>query len=216
MGVGIPIAYDDEWITDNWNKVRNWQKLCESYNRIHETEIKYNTFKSHCNRELALNYHYSDEQIAWLKQNYPALGRIKCAEKFNKRFGENKSAQAIKLACQKMGLRVTEERRKARAIENTRQVIYEIGEVVIKTHGEPYMKTNDGWVRVKTINYGNVPKGHIIIHLDGDPENCKRENLMAIPRSTSARMTKNGFWSENSEITKTGVICCKLEEIISD
>lgn len=215
MGAGIPIAYDDEWIIDNWQETRNWLKLCESYNQIHRTNIKYNTFKSHCNRELALNYHYSDEQVSWLKENYPVLGRVKCAEAFNKKFNENKTAGAIKIACQKMGLRVTEERRKARAFENTGKTIHEIGKVVVGTHGEPYIKTVDGWIRLKNINYGEVPDGCIVIHLDGDQKNCNKENLVAIPRSISARMTKNKFWSENANITKTGVLCCTLEEIVN-
>lgn len=215
MGAGIPIAYDDEWIINNWQGFRNWKKLCERYNQDHGTNIGYNTFKSHCNRELAINYHYSNEQIEWLKKNYPVFGRIKCTEEFNKKFDENRTVNSIKVVCVRMGLKVTEERRKVIPIENYGTVVHEIGKIVTGTHGEPYVKTENGWIRVKNLNYGKIPDGYIIIHLDGNPRNCRRENLKAISRSISARMTKNNFWSKSPEITKTGVLCCTLDEILS-
>lgn len=213
MGAGFPIAYDNEWIIENWRNFRNWKKLCERYNLEHGTNISYNTFKSHCNRELAINYHYSNEQIEWLRENYPVLGRVKCTKEFNKKFCENRTVGAIKLVCIRMDLKVTEERRKARAFENTGKIVHEIGKIVSGTHGEPYVKTKNGWVRVKNVNYGEVPDGYNIIHLDGDRENCSKENLAAIPKSICARMTANRFWSKDKEITKTGVLCCTLEEI---
>lgn len=215
MSKGIPIRYDDDWIVTQWQKVRNWKRLCNEYNREHGTEIGYNTFKSHCNRELSLNYHYTEEQQTWLIQHYPTLGRVKTTKLFNETFKENRSVDAIKILCLKLGLKVTEERKRERAVENTNRY-YNIGAVVKKTHGEPYVKTEDGWKRLKDLEYGEKPKGHVIAHLDNNPDNYNRENLIAIPRSISIRMSKNKFWSDEPVITKTGILCLTLEEALKE
>lgn len=208
--------YDDEWILENWKIHKNWLKLCNAYNLEHNTNIKYNTFKSHCNRELILGFKYSDEQKAWLCENYPKLGRVKTAEKFNEVFSENKTPHAIKVICQKMGLRVTFERRQARAIENTGKLVHDIGTIVPKSHGELYKKTIDGWVRLKNINYGKpIPKDKAIIHLDNNVLNCEKDNLVAVDRTILARMTANKFWSSDKEITQTGLLCCELEAVLN-
>ena len=216
MGRGIYLSYDDEWIEANWPKYRNWLNLCNAYNEFHGTSIKYNTFKSHCNRELSLNYHYSDEQKRWLAENYPKLGRVKCAEEFNAVFGEFRTVNAIKVECVKLGLLVSDKRKKDRAIENTGR-FHEVGTVVrrgSKTKGEAYVKTEDGWKREKDLAYGKKPDGYILIHLDNDVTNNSSDNIRAIPRSINARMTANRFWSADPVITETGILCCELEEAL--
>lgn len=209
MGAGMPITYDDEWIVDNWMAYRNWSKLCKAYNDTHGTNLNYNTFKSHCNRTLSLNYHYSTEQLVWLRENYPQYGRT-CTEEFNRIFHENRSAQAIKNQCLRMGIHVTTERRKKTAIENTGRW-HPVGTIIRRMHDEPYIKTENGWKRLKDINYGDKPEGHIIIHLDGNVDNYDKSNLLAIPRNVNAKMTLNRFWSQFPEVTKAGVLCCELE-----
>lgn len=216
------IFYDDEWILANWKSYPTWDVMRDAYNKEHGTLIEFYAFRNHCNRylklnrdkEYGLNKHYSDEQIDWLKVNYPKLGRVKCTEEFNKLFNENRTVQAIKIQCvKKLKLKVTEERRKARAF-NTGKV-HPVGSTVCKTHGEPYIKCADGtWKRVKDIIYGDKPKGYMVIHLDGDTNNNCKDNLVAIPRSIAGRMSYNKFWSEFPEVTKTGIICCELEEAI--
>jgi len=207
-----PVRYDDDWIVAHWEPLRNWLKLRDEYNRVHGTDIKYSTFKAHCNVKLGLNYHYSEEQLEWLKENYPKLGRIKAAKIFNEKFSENKSAWAIKNMCQRMGLRVTEERHSEIAIENSGRY-HPVGAVRPMAHGEPYVKTEDGWVPVKEQVMGKQ-KGKILVFLDGNQNNVEKNNLMFITRAVSARMTKNEFWSENPEITKTGILCCELEGMV--
>lgn len=215
MPAGIRITYDNEWIIENWQSFRNWSKLCKAYNEVHGTDIGYSSFKSHCNRELELNYHYSDEQLQWLRENYPSLGRCKCAEAFNKKFCENRTPEALKVVCGQMGLKVTAERKREATIENT-QRYHEQGTIVKKQHGEPYIKTKDGWKRLKDLVYGEKPDGYIIAHLDGNPNNYEKDNLIAIPRSISVKMAKNKFWSDCPVITKTGIMCLTLEEAIKE
>lgn len=209
------ISYEDAWILDNWEKHKNWLSLRNEYNRVHKTDIVYTTFKSHCNMKLGLNFMYTEEQKQWLINNYPKLGRVKAAEHFNKIFTTNKTPQAIKAQCIKLGLKVDSDRRKQKAIENTGR-FHPIGTEVPKSHGEIYVKTENGFVRKKNLVYGKVPKGYSLVHLDGDRKNCDKENLMPLSRQQLALMTANRLWSSNPTITKTGVICCKLQEVLND
>ena len=214
MSAGINIPYDDEWILSRWGGVRNWAVLCREYNAAHGSNIGYNTFKSHCNRELGLNYHYSEEQDEWLKENYPHLGRRKTTEAFNKRFKTNKTAQAIKLHCNKnLNLRVTEERRKQVPVENSGRS-HPIGTVMVKGNYGVVEKTANGWERITDRVIGKAPKGCRTIHLDGDILNNDASNLVHMSFERCALMTRYELWSVHSTITKTGIKWCELYEKI--
>lgn len=62
-----------------------------------------------------------------------------------------------------------------------------------------------------------VKKGEnqVIVHIDGNKNNNDPDNLFIASRSTLGRMLKNQFWSDNPTITKTGLICCELEELLN-
>ncbi len=214
MSAGNPIIYDDDWIIANWQAIRNWKQLQEAYNSSHSSRIGYATFKAHCNMKLGLNFMYTQEQEEWLKENFPKLGRIATTQQFNKRFGTSKTVQAIKVHCVCMGLRVTNDRRSMTAIENTGRY-HPVGTIVLGSHDEPYVKTDEGWKRLKEI-VCHRGKGKVVIHLDGNPANCDPDNLMAVTRAVLIKMSKNRFWSEEKEITRTGVCWCELSEAIRE
>lgn len=209
----MAIEYDDKWIAERWECTHNWLTLCREYNSAHGTSIGYNTFKSHCNRELSLNYHYSDEQEKWLKENYPKLGRVECSRLFNEKFGTTKSVNAVKIKCISMGLKVSEARLKAKAIENTKRY-HEIGTVKVMGNNGLCEKTENGWERVADKVIGKAPKGHRIVHLDGNILNNDIENLQIASFTTCGYMTANNLWSEHPKITESGLIWCKLAEAL--
>lgn len=213
MPSGVRISYDEEWILAHWETYRNWNRLCIAYNREHGTDIGYNTFKSHCQRN-GLNFRYTNEQIEWLKENYPNLGCVKTAEAFNETFNEKRSAIAIKVKCKKLGLKVVEQRKKDRAKENTGRY-HEDGTITEKQHGELYKKIDGEWFRVKELVMGKPPKGYTIVHLDCDIKNNEVENLQFVKKGHTIMMAKYGFWSESREITKTGLLACELKELIN-
>lgn len=218
MGKRYPVRYDDEWIVAHRASAQNWRAVCNEYNKAHGTYVNYNTFRSHCNiiglNRIDINFRYSDEQIEWLKENYPILGRVKTTKAFNEKFKDNKTSRAIGRKCILMGLRVTEGRKKERAIENTGRY-HEVGTVSIGANGDPYVKKESGWIPVKYIVAGKQ-KEKILVHLDGDKSNNSLKNLTFITRKVSARMLENRFWSKNPEITRTGIICCELEQALKE
>lgn len=214
MPRGKHLEWDDAWIEARWDSVRNWLTLCREYNETHGTDRKYNTFKAHCNRELGLNYHYTEEQKGWLKENFPHLGRCKTSVEFEKKFGQYRSPQAIKIYCNKvLGLRVTRERKAEIAVENTGRH-HPVGTVMIVGNNGLCEKTECGWERIADRVVGKAPSGYRIVHLDGDITNNRIENLKHLSFAHCALMTRYNFWSSNPEITETAIKWCDLHETV--
>lgn len=57
---------------------------------------------------------------------------------------------------------------------------------------------------------GPVPKGYVVITLDGDKTNCDISNLAIITRGQLTTLTKKGLRFDNAELTKTGILIATL------
>lgn len=60
-------------------------------------------------------------------------------------------------------------------------------------------------------HYGPVPKGHMIIFLDGNPLNCDISNLKCVARDVHLYMNQYRFYKHSSEITEAGIAVCESE-----
>lgn len=208
--------YEDSWILTNWEDYRNWSNLCKAYNALFNTNINYHTFKSHCNRELGLNFTYSEDEISWLRENYPRLGKYECTAEFNKVFNTNRTINGVTAKCKKLGFHVSNERKRETVIKNTGNY-HEPGTILDKGRGYLFIKRTDGkWVQLQRYLTG-ADEGYedtAVIFLDGNKRNFEPENLMMIPKRYLGLMTKNKFWSEFSEVTKTGLVWCELYDVL--
>ena len=57
----------------------------------------------------------------------------------------------------------------------------------------------------------------MVVTLDGNTLNAAPENLIAIPKSIAARMANGhgkSMWSKFTEITRSSIEVCKLDEAI--
>lgn len=63
---------------------------------------------------------------------------------------------------------------------------------------------------------GPVPKGKIVIFLDGNVLNTEIENLMLIERKVHVRMNQLGLRYQDSDSTRTGVYVAELVTKIAD
>lgn len=61
-----------------------------------------------------------------------------------------------------------------------------------------------------------VPKGHIVIFLDGNKSNFNIDNLVCISRRENAKLNQRHLRFNNSELTKTSINIVKLECAIRD
>lgn len=76
-----------------------------------------------------------------------------------------------------------------------------------KNKGEKFFKAKHHivWEKVN----GKIPKGYIVIFLDGNPLNCAIENLALISRAEHLQMIRRNLRSDIPEFTKTGVLIAK-------
>lgn len=59
-------------------------------------------------------------------------------------------------------------------------------------------------------HYGKVPKGKMVIFLDGDRNNFDIDNLYCIDRKISAVMASNNWYTSSREHTLTAIKWCEL------
>lgn len=60
-------------------------------------------------------------------------------------------------------------------------------------------------------NVGKIPKGHRVVFLDGNVNNCQLKNLICVKGGIMAVMNKNKLISENPEITRTHMMITDLK-----
>lgn len=161
-------------------------------------------------------YHkWTAEQDNWLIANYPALGAKNTMIKFNRLFNLNVGIRAIEHRCNdKLRLRITEDRKLKITNEQKKRLKGRGVPVGYINENTKMIKTNDGWMRIS--RFLNVPKGQYAVHLDNDITNNTSENIRVISPKISMKMTINKFWSKNSVVTETGILCCELEDLLND
>lgn len=59
-------------------------------------------------------------------------------------------------------------------------------------------------------NYGEIPKGHVVVFLDGNKLNLALENLKLISRGELAIMNKQGLFRKEPELTEAAINVVKL------
>lgn len=91
--------------------------------------------------------------------------------------------------------------------------------------GSERVKSKDGYTLVKVAeprtwklkhrviwenHNGQVPKGYVVIFLDGDKTNFDINNLACVSRNELKILNKNGLIYDNAEATKTGIAIAKV------
>lgn len=148
-----------------------------------------------------------------MREYYPDHGARATLEQFQKRYGPGVTKRAIEARVQYLGLRLSDERYRAKQLENGRNFCQKERRAVgFVNPNTGYIKTDSGWKRLGAVL--QVPKGKYAVHLDGDKTNNTQENIMIVSQKVSMKMTAYKMWSEERELTKTGIICCQLEEAI--
>ncbi len=108
---------------------------------------------------------------------------------------------------------------------NTKPMGYERitrdGYIEVKVSERPNRKTGERnfipkhrliWEQIN----GPIPKGYIVIFLDGNSLNCVIENLALISRAEHLQMTRKGLRSEIPQFTETGVLIARASVIANE
>lgn len=213
--VSYNLEWNDEWILENYPKYDSIRELHRAYS-TEVSPVNNSSFNGHIYRKLKLQSKlpWTEEEQQWLIENFSSLGSTKCVDAFYKQFGKKKTVAAISGQARKLNL-LADMDILLKDWNYPRRV--EIGTIREDNNGYLTIKTgggSSGWIRLHKMiyekHYGKVPDGYLVVFLDGNKRNFEKENLVAIPRGCSALMTKNDFWSERAEITKTGITWCEL------
>lgn len=229
MPMGVYQTYDNKWLIERFNKM-SLAELCEKYNSAHGTNYRYEAIRWHCKEKLKLCKNgrviYTEEQNEFLIKNYPVHGKVETARLFNEKFGECKSAEAIRTHCVRhLKLKVTNDRKKKAGQENRSKKAdrtISVGDIVDRK-GTLYRKVKSGSQK-RSDDYkllsdeviGKPPKGQRIVYLDGDRLNCTAENMMFTRQKDMCLMSVYKLWSSNREVTKTGLMACELQNRIKE
>jgi len=190
---------------------------------------------------------WTEEMDAWLKAKYDDVGPdfTAIADAFNLAFSTSKSNCCIAKHLQRMGVHDPAPKKglKNRGCFEKGRPSYRgelpIGTIRYNSDGRPFVKVmlaegryaeskgkghnyrEPFWKplqkKIWEDNYGEVPEGHIVCCLSGDPDERDPTQLCLLDRRGMARMAKNGWWDiDNVEITRTAAAWCNLFYTLQD
>lgn len=217
IGKSRKTGWNDEWIKMNYLNYASYAVMAEAHNELFGTNGNGKSLKHYAKYKLGLSKphpveRYTEEQIAWLMENYPRMGCRKVAEAFNERFGCNKTVSAMKNFGVVHGIQVEHE---VASINKVEQHISPVG-AIRREGNRTVIKTEEGWEQVgravvKAAGL-EIPKGYNVIHLDGDTSHYDISNLAVVPVKYCGLLMAHGLRSEDARITKAGVAWCELYE----
>lgn len=223
--------YNDEWLLSNHERYKSYRELAEAHNELFGTCFSRQQMKNHASLILGIRmdkYWYTDEMKEWIRREYPKRGSSdEKAKRFNETFGTSREGHSIREMARRMGVTLGEEaldeykRKSADTLirYNTTVKAKPVGYVGRPSNGYPMVKTENGWVSQARHEYlkshDEIPRGSVVIFLDGNVKNISKENLVAIPQGWQAVMTANKFWSEHPAITQSGLIWCELASALN-
>lgn len=232
--MGLAYTYDQvDWLFKQYKKYNSYRDLRNDFN------IRFNTNKSVCaiqqymTKNLKIRLvtsktaeQYTEEQEKWLIDNYSYYSSYEeLTSAFNRTFRRTKPVSSVREKCTKQ-LNLTGMNNIGRYQSGHIQEQCPIGTIRKCSNGYSYIKVMDNqqsyisgysepyWLPVQKKvwqdHYGEVPKGKMIIFLDGNRDNLDIENLYCIDRRISAIMAKNNWYTTSREHTLTAIKWCEL------
>lgn len=163
--------------------------------------------------------------ISFLKDNADGIKRDELTDLFNQHFGTNQSVVAIRTICKKYDMPHIKIGfpKGTSGYDNTK---YKVGDecflagewrVIISMESKvPILKRSEYKKRIIWQNeYGEIPKNHCFIYLDGDKRNCTLDNLRLVPLMWMRILNQNGWLAGNREVTLAALEFCKLHYALS-
>lgn len=188
---------------------------------------------------------YTDEEKAFLREWVYGHSRKEITEEFNRRFNHDFSVKRVTASMKRYGGTTgrTGYFPKGNAPHNKgkkmppdiykkcKGTMFKKGQIPTNHRPVGSERVNvDGYLEIKIAepnkwtlkhNYaweqanGKIPKGHVVIFLDGDVFNLSLDNLKCISRAEHLYLNRNGLRFDNKELTGTAVNIAKLECIVA-
>lgn len=127
-------------------------------------------------------------------------------ELYYQKFGEKMSKMKVEDLKKRFNLRSFDGKYTPRPIGSER--LTERGRIKIKV-AEP-----DVWklkhIYIYEQKYGKIPKGKVLVFLDGNKQNCSLDNLKLVDKKEQLLMARMDLYSKNTELTKAGILLAEL------
>lgn len=224
--------WHDAWILESLFCFSSYAEAAEAYQKKFGIDISVSALKNHCRYKLGIdkprneNYrHVTEEQANWIRHIYPKFGVKKTRELWNERYNDSLSCTCIKQIARRVDVVVdsdvaTANKLKAVHSKGSKRATRGIGDTRMEC-GRLVMKADDGkWKSagrcVWEKEHGAIPAGYALVALDGNTTNIRPENLEIVPWNYLGKLQRNGFFSSNPDVTKTGIVWCDLQTVLSD
>jgi hypothetical protein len=175
---------------------------------------------------------YTAQEDAWLRENYEKYTHPELVRLFNERFGTSMKSGVTDHVLKTLHLHKKVNRGDCRKGERRCTNTLPVGaesfdgfNVYVKISNEvndcqnrrmPSKRYDKNWMRKDYIvwqEHGLVPPqdpSEMLIHLNGDKKDCSFKNLYKTTRAINFMMAKNGWYSEDREVTLAGLKWCEL------
>ncbi len=203
--------YHDDWIRDNFTRFNTNRKMWQEYKKVFSSDISYSFFVQRANK-LNLRRQFTEEMIDAISDAYLSGGAKRAQEELLDRFGIFKNYCSFHKLMSKRNIAISDDTF-AKIVSDIRNLPE--GTVRFHKHGSGFVarvKTDDDWVSYGEYICGNNKDGYIAVPLDRNPCNLDPENWMLVTKESSTRMLGCKLWSDNPEVTKTGILICELIE----
>lgn len=161
-----------------------------------------------------MNGAYTEREKEWLRENAPLHSYSELAKMLLCFSGRKVRAETLCEYCRtKLGIEKAENfgfkhgNCPANVAELGTEVVQKGRSVLVKVNNTGDRKQD--WIPKTRLVYGKVPKGHIIVFLDGDSTNVTPENMACVPLKVHARMAKNRWFFREPELTKAAIRWCE-------
>ena len=173
---------------------------------------------------------YTNEQIDWIRQNYPLYSRKELIELFNEKFNMNISISTFKgirnhynIFCGRSGRYEKGHNPSKKGLPIGSESTTGDGYIILKLD-KPYhnsiSKSHPNWVLkhvyVYEQAYGSIPKGNKLVFLDGNRQNCELSNLQLVSKDVHLNMNRNKYYGHSKEITQAGIEIFQTEKLIKE
>lgn len=221
------------WVRNNCKLCGSYKEFAEKFNKHFHTKKSVNALQQYVVKKLRLSVNsarnslcYSKAEEQWIMDNFKHYSTYKSlTEDFNRIFHRDKEVSHIRDKCTK-GLKLHGMDNVTRYKKGNLKKQCSIGTIRTPKNGVTYIKVKDSsltyqsgyrepyWLplqkKIWQDHYGEVPKGKMVIFLDGNRDNFDIDNLYCIDRRISAIMAKNKWYTDSKEHTLTAIKWCEL------
>lgn len=168
-----------------------------------------------------MNGPYTEEEKAWLRENAPRRSYGELARMLTDFSGRVVRAETLCEYCRtKLGIDKAEDFGFKRGgtphnVASLGTEVVQKGRTVLVKVGNSGDRKRD-WIAKTKLVFGDVPNGHIIIFLDGNPLNVVPENMVCVPQKVHARLAKNRWFFREPELTRAAIKWCEHLVAIKD